>query len=345
MPIRTRLFRNEQRFRGRLLVTERPGVYHVLSRTTQQRMLLDATGKEVFRKLLHKQAAFAGVEVLAYCLMGNHFHLLLRVPVKHRLSDRELLRRYAAYYGEDALPQSSFSVAELRAILDAGGAEAEAAREQIHARLHDLPAFMRELKQRFTLWYNHTHNTRGTIWAARYKSLLVEDERASLTVVAAYIDLNPVRANLVTDPADYRWCGYAEALAGRHTARNGICALLGETPKHFADALAAYRLVLFGKGHMPKKGGADPHGRISAAELEKVLASGGKVRPETLLRLRVRYFTDGLILGSGRFLREIHRNNPTAFGPRRVRTGGVAMPGFAEDGLRVMRDLRRGVFG
>ena len=326
-------------------MTERPGVYHVLSRTTQQRRLLDAAGKEVFRKLLHKQAAFAGVEVLAYCLMGNHFHLLLRVPVKHRLSDGELLRRYTAYYGEDALPQSTFSVAELRAVLEAGGEEAEAAREQIHARLHDLPAFMRELKQRFTLWYNHTHDCHGTVWAARYKSLLVEDDRASLTVVAAYIDLNPVRANLVADPADYRWCGYAEALAGRRGARDGICGLFGEAPRDFAHALSAYRLVLFGKGHAAKKDTAQPHGRISAEALEKVVAAGGKVPPETLLRRRIRYFTDGLILGSEGFLRDIHRNHPRAFGRRRVRTGGVAVPGLAPGGLRVMRDLRKRVFG
>ncbi len=65
------------------------------------------------------------------------------------------------------------------------------------------------------------------LWADRFKSLLIEGGEA-LAAVAAYIELNPVRAGLCADPKDYRYCGYAEALAkGSPLARQGIRTVLG----------------------------------------------------------------------------------------------------------------------
>ena len=71
----------------------------------------------MFCKFLFEQAQFSGVEVLSYCIMSNHIHLLLRVPLLESLPDAELLRRYTDYYGLEKLPRSSYSVAELKDIL------------------------------------------------------------------------------------------------------------------------------------------------------------------------------------------------------------------------------------
>ena len=71
--------------------------------------------------------------------------------------------------------------------------------------MSDLSAYMKIVKQRFTQWFNKKHARRGTLWEDRFKSTLVEDGHAA-RVVAGYIDLNPVRAALVRDPKDYRWC-------------------------------------------------------------------------------------------------------------------------------------------
>jgi putative transposase len=43
--------------------------------------------------------------------------------------------------------------------------------------------------------------------------VVVENSVNALKTVAAYIDLNPIRAGLVEDPKDYRFCGYGEAVA------------------------------------------------------------------------------------------------------------------------------------
>lgn len=80
-------------------------------------------------------------------------------------------------------------------------------------RLCSLKLFMKELKERFSRWFNKRHGRRGTLWRDRYRSVLVEDGEA-LQTMAAYLDLNPLRAGLVSDPKDYRWCGYAETMAG-----------------------------------------------------------------------------------------------------------------------------------
>ena len=52
--------------------------------------------------------------------------------------------------------------------------------------------------------------------------MLVEDQSGVVQTVAAYVDLNPVRAGLAHDPKDCRWRGYAEAVAGREAARQGL---------------------------------------------------------------------------------------------------------------------------
>ena len=59
----------------------------------------------------------------------------------------------------------------------------------------------------------------------RFKSLAVESGTA-LRTMAAYIDLNPVRAGLVDDPKDYYWSGYGEAMQGNRRAQVAICKIV-----------------------------------------------------------------------------------------------------------------------
>ena len=99
----------------------------------------------------------------------------------------------------------------------------EGARESYFSQMWDVSQFMKVLKQRFTQWFNGSRPVRrkGTLWEDRFRSVLVESGEA-LRAMAAYIDLNPIRANLVSDPKDYRWSGYGEACAGRRLARKGL---------------------------------------------------------------------------------------------------------------------------
>jgi hypothetical protein len=94
--------------------------------------------------------------------------------------------------------------------------------------MYDLAEFGKTLKQRVSFSYNRRHQRKGTLWEERFKSVLVDGSPGTLMRMAAYIDLNAVRAGLVKDPKDYRFSGYGEAMGGSKQARAGLGVALGE---------------------------------------------------------------------------------------------------------------------
>ena len=139
------------------------------------------------------------------------------------------------------------------------------------------------------------------LWAERFKSVLLEGGEA-LAAMAAYIELNPVRAGLCADPKDYRYCGYAEALAkGSSLARQGIRIVLGQSDAiSWKEVSRQYRNYLFVHGSLNTKTG-QPAFDLATAQSVVDQQNGELSLPERL-RCRIRYFTDGLILGSQSFV-------------------------------------------
>ncbi|MGI5870194.1 MAG: transposase, partial [Kiritimatiellia bacterium] len=76
------------------------GIYHVISRISGQRFLLDAEEKPRLEWLMNAAAGFSGVDILAYAFMDNHFHILVKVPVPQLVDDQELVRRMHLLYGK-----------------------------------------------------------------------------------------------------------------------------------------------------------------------------------------------------------------------------------------------------
>jgi len=320
-----------------------PAVYHAMSRVVGGQLLLGDREKEVLRKMLWQVADFSGVEILTYCIMSNHFHVLIRVPEKTRLSDAELLRRFRVLYPKPTKYQTA-EFARLEHSLLTGDADAEAIRDKLLARMSDLSEFMKTLKQRFSVWYNRNHNRYGTLWMDRFKSVLVEGEGNPLQTMAAYIDLNSVRAGLVEDPKDYRFCGYAEAVAGVALARNGLLAVwvdrVGSRSRQ--AALEAHRMLIFGKGSSPwtHKGKL-----IDEKKALKVLnGEQGQLPKSVVLRCRVRYFSDGAILGSAEFVRGFTDSWQTGRG-RKYPPKEQPLRGADWGDLQVIQGLRKKVFG
>ena len=192
---------------------EKPAIYHAISRVVDRRFVFGDAEREHFRMFMRMQENFSGCRVLAYCIMSNHFHLLLEVPPMPSggISDEELLKRLHAIYTEAFVAEVGKELAEARA---AGQARrVEEIRGRYLYRMHNLSEFMKTLLQRFTRWFNRIHERSGTLWEERFKSVIVESGIAARTM-AAYIDLNPVRAGMVSDPAEYRWSSYGEAIGG-----------------------------------------------------------------------------------------------------------------------------------
>ena len=271
--------------------------YHCVTRSVNGERLFLQTDQEVLRRMIWRVADYCGLQVITYAVLSNHFHVLVRVPAKAPVSDDELLRRYAELYLPSGKSKPA-SFSGLNRMLLENGPEAEIWRKRHVALMGDVSQFMKLLKQRFSIWYNRTHGRFGTLWAERFKSILVENVEHVLATVAAYIDLNGVRAGLTTDPKDYRYCGYAEAVAGCKAATDGLQSVFKLAD--WAAVQASYRLRIFASGSQPREGKS----AVSPDDLSEALRHGGKLPLATVLRCRVKYFSHGGALGGMIFLRE-----------------------------------------
>ncbi|NCD33541.1 MAG: transposase [Spartobacteria bacterium] len=289
--------------RGRIKRREQ-AYYHCMTRVVGREMLLGEAEKIHLQNLIRRVEGFTGVRVLTYALMTNHFHLLLEEPDGGTVvSDDELGVRLRALYTDDevGLIEGCWLLWEEQGNLSA----VEADKARYKADMHDISSFMKRLKHRFSFWYNRRHGRKGTLWAERFKSVLVEGGEA-LRCVAAYIEMNPVRAGLVDESSDYVFCGFGEAVAGSVMARNGLARLseLLQSRYGWDESVGA---VVIDRGR--------------------------------LLR-RCRYFTDGQVLGGRAFVEGFFEENRTYFGPRRVSGGRMVRDGWECEGIFAVRDVR-----
>jgi putative transposase len=326
--------------------------YHCVSRVVNRAFVMQAEEREMFVSLMRMYEKLCQVRVVTFCVLSNHFHVLVEVPMRPEVlpTEEEVLRIVRSAFGKNVAHSVRAEVQQLRK----GGAH-EAAQKIIDgftSRMWDISQFMKSLKQRFTQWFNKRHERKGTLWEERYKSTLIEGGGTPLAMVAAYVDLNPVRAKLVSDPKDYRWCGYAEAVVGVKMARSGIemaaRAQLG-LAKPRCGLLEHYRELLFNWG-VTVKTNADgsKKGAISKDDRRAVMERGGKLPVSSALRCKMRYFTDGAVLGTREFVNAIFEAQRRRFGSKR-KDGARKVRGVesAEDASEVfsLRDLRVGVFG
>ena len=336
----------------------KPAIYHCISRVVDRRFAFGDDEREHFRMFMRMQENFSGCRVLSYCVMSNHFHILLEVPQvpEGGISDEVLLKRLSAIYTEAAV------AAVAKELVDARGSENQSHVEEIHTRygyrMHSLSEFMKALLIRFTRWFNRTHQRSGTLWEERFKSVIVESGVAARTM-AAYIDLNPVRAGMVADPAEYRWSSYGEAVGGGikgngKKAREGLVRACmshqgsGFDAEKWKDVSRIYRRVMglaLGRKSGRAEVGSSP---VVTKNTEEMLASEDNetVLPDLgmagMLRHRVRYFTDGAVIGSKAFVNETFAAARDRFterrkdGARRMKGNGGAAAGV----LWSVRDLR-----
>jgi putative transposase len=207
----------ERKGRGLRILPKNMGYFvHVTSRTRGQAFLLGDDEKRSFLLRMRQWADFSGIGVLTHCVMSNHFHLLLWVPEVKEVSHDEIVSRLRQVWPEEKVEAWEKTYAAQttadKLLMDRNMVD----------RMGDLPSFMRVLKQSFSNWYNHREGCRGTFWEGRYRSVVVEQNPLALLSVAAYIDLNPLRAGMVSDPLTSVWTGYGAACGGNLRSRQGL---------------------------------------------------------------------------------------------------------------------------
>jgi REP-associated tyrosine transposase len=269
----------------RILITGDPTAYHIMSRTALEGFPLGDVEKEYFVSVVRKVSKLYFVEILGFCCMSNHFHLLARMHAETDYSDEVVKKRLANFYGEDRV----FEDEQL---------------QTIRQKLESLSEYVREIKVRFARYYNKTHGRRGYFWGDRFKSVVVENGETLINCLA-YIDLNPVRAGLVKRPEDYRWNSIGSHLQSNN--KDDFLSLdfgLREFGVLGAkERLRRYRRFLYETGAVDKGKGA----QLDSSLVEKERKNDFQITRARRFRYRTRYFTDSGIIGGKVFVLETYR--------------------------------------
>jgi REP element-mobilizing transposase RayT len=258
---------------SRFLIPHQQTTYHVISRTALDGYPLGEQEKSLLLTIIQQLSAVYFCEVLGFCLMGNHFHLLVTMRPEDEVSDKEVQTSFQRRYGDEytLMPgQIPF----------------------YRQKWTSLSEYVKEIKQGFTRVYNKKRGRKGTFWAERFKSVIVEKGETLINCLA-YIDLNPIRAGLVDRPEEYHWSslGYRFRSSRKDGFLSWNMGLKEYNVKSPKERLRLYREFVYARG---------------GVDLGKGRILDAIALPENVERFiqRTRFFTDAGIMGSREFVRQ-----------------------------------------
>lgn len=210
--------------------------YHVVSRCVRRAFLCGTdhyTGQcfehrrgWIVDRIKQLSGVFA-IDIAAYAVMSNHYHLVVRVDAERAASwsRDEVLRRWTQLF--DGPPMVRNLLAGRGDVLDEATVQTiDSLAETYRSRLHDLSWFMRVLNESIARQANAEDDVTGRFWEGRFKSQALLDEPALLAAMA-YVDLNPIRAQLAETPEQSEFTSVAERIGElKQTSPTTAC----ETP-------------------------------------------------------------------------------------------------------------------
>jgi putative transposase len=284
----------------RMIINDETAIYHVMSRTALDGFPLGDIEKDFMIDLIKRYSCLYFVEILGFCVMGNHFHILVKMLPEYKLSDEEIEKRFVEIYGDERVFTDGL-IPSLR------------------EKLSSLSEFIREIKVGFARYYNRRHNRRGYFWGDRFKSVIVEKGETLINCLT-YIDLNPLRAGLVERPEEYRWnsLGYHVQTNNRNNFLSTDFGLKEFNVKSKKERVRRYRRYVYEAGalNQPEKGNAKV---IEDKVLEKERRREFELSKSDRFRYRTRYFTDSGIIGSKEFVAANYRRFKNLFNSKHAK--------------------------
>jgi putative transposase len=269
---------------SRMIVQNQSAVYHVMSRTALDGFPLEAFEKDFLLDLIKRMSGLFFTEIFGFALMGNHFHLLVKMIPEERFSDEDVKERLELFYGEKK------------------GAVEEGQLPFIRQKLASLSEFVREIKVNFTRFYNKRYGRRGYFWGDRFKSVIVEKGETLINCLA-YIDLNSVRAGIVNKPEDYRWnsLGYHMQTNNKDRFLSTDFGLKSFNVKSEKERVRRYRKYVY------ETGAILPSDKPYTKAIDSKVVTKERRRDFEISRTdrflyRTRYFTDSGIIGSREYV-------------------------------------------
>ncbi len=292
---------------ARMVIEGEVAAYHIVSRTALDNYPFGDIEKDELLKIIKRFSVLYFAEVYGYSLMGNHFHLLVKMIPGDNYSDKEIVKRYQRFMATrvkkkntDNNPANTNDKENKKDTLFPKLSPEQI--QQLREKLSNLSEYIKEIKQTFSRYYNKRHGRRGTLWGERFKSLIVENGETLINCLA-YIDLNPVRAKLVERPEDYRWNSIAYHI---QTDNKDDFLSLDFGLKEFGvigknERIRRYRRYVYEAGaieHPQKQKGQVIDEKI----VEKERKKNFKITRIDRFQSRTRYFTDSGIIGSKEFV-------------------------------------------
>ena len=127
---------------ARFLKEDEPTVYHVISRTALDGLPFKDEDKEYMLELIKKWSKIFFVDVLGFAIMGNHFHLVVRMYPESDVSDEDVRERYNRLYGRKEIGSGSHF-------------------ESFKKKLCSLSWYVKEIKQGFSRYFNKSITGEG----------------------------------------------------------------------------------------------------------------------------------------------------------------------------------------
>lgn len=242
--------------------------YHCVSRCVRRCFLCGVdhySGKSfehrrgwIQRRLLFLASIFS-IDICAFAVMANHVHVVLHIDKKRAesWSTRQVISQWHKIHKGTLLTQKylnkeDLSEAEIEAV--------ENTSRVYRARLYDISWFMRNLNEYIARAANKEDEVTGRFWEGRFKSQALLNEKA-LVACMAYVDLNPVRANVARTPESSRFTSIFMRINALKKKNNLPCTLLPfdinnkpSNARGIPYALADYLTLLDTTGRVLREG-------------------------------------------------------------------------------------------